>query len=439
MRRLSSTVSTRLPRKNSRTATLKLILLAACLAAAMEGIAQSRVEGAGSITGRVFDEQGGPAAGARVMAYGYFYNDHGARVIRPSGNAVTSMAGEFRISGLRPGEYIIAVERDSVPAFNPGTEDFSKAVPVRIQVGEEHILDDIRMLPPHLATVRLHIIDSTGEPKPARTVSWSTLPGTTHLAKVSAGDEATIPNLPPGTYEFAVGWETSKGPVSGHTTVEVRGPDVERDLEVRPNHRLTGRVLLEESDTETSPLANVTAMLLGGSVIPSNGRYSGVTRADGVFEIDGVPEGSYAVRFFDLARDAYVSSATEGTHDFLTQPLRITGATTVAVFVRRDGGAVDGVVTDSRGTKIPDAVVALVPDGLAREEVNRYRSAITDPDGAFTIEGITPGSYHLFAWPELDGAAYRNAAFMRAYEGKGEPVHVQRGDRLSVQVLLEDN
>jgi hypothetical protein len=64
---------------------------------------------------------------------------------------------------------------------------------------------------------------------------------------------------------------------------------------------------------------------------------------------------------------------------------------------------------------------------------------VTDSNGAFTIQGITPGSYHLFAWPELEGAAYRNAAFMRRYEGKGEPVHFGRGDQLTVRLKLADN
>ena len=412
----------------------------------------------GSITGRVFDEQGGPASGVRVMAYPYVYNDYGARVIGLPGSALTTnMAGEFRIPGLRPGEYVVAVERAPVPTFYPGTDDSSKAVPVRIQAGEEYILDDIRMLSFSLASVRLHIIDSTGEPKPARTVAWaissatagsagrfildtrSVLPGITYFAKVSPDDEASIPNLPPGTYEFAIGWQTSKGPVSGHTTVDVRGPDVERDLEVRPNRRLAGRVLVEEDDTHTSPLANVTAMLLSGSVAPSNAQYLGTTQADGAFLIDGVPEGSYPVVFSGLPADAYVSSALEGTHDILTQPLRIAAEATVTVFVRRDGGTVEGMVMDSRGRKISDAVVALVPDGLAREEVNRFRSSTTDSSGAFMIQGITPGSYHLFAWPELDGAAYRNAAFMSRYDGQGEPVRFGRGDQLAVQLKLADN
>jgi hypothetical protein len=443
----------------------------------VEGNAQSSVQGvfpASSIAGRVFDTHGEPAAGVRVMAYRYAYDDNGARVIRTPDTALTKQTGEFEIRGLRRGEYLIsvaplpaAVTPDGtgmapVTTYYPAIEDPLKAVPFDVQPGQDYTLDDIRMLSDKLAAVRLRIVDSTGEPKPARReVKWALssgavgsaggilvafygpvqalAPGITYLTPVSREDEVLIPNLPPGMYEFTVGWATSAGPVSGHTTVEVRGVDLERDLEVRPNKRLTGRVVLEEEDKEPLPLANIDTTLLSGPVMPANAAYRSLSQSNGAFVIDGVPEGTYPVWFRDLPPDAYVASATEAAHDILTQPLRVSGETELAVFVRRDGGTVEGVVTDSRGKDIPDAVVALVPDGLAREEVNRYRKAVTDSNGAFTIQGITPGSYHLFAWPELEGAAYRNAAFMRRYEGKGEPVHFGRGDQLTVRLKLADN
>jgi hypothetical protein len=441
----------------------------------LTGVVLQLVRGS-AITGRVFDTQGEPAAGMGVMASRYVYDDNGARVIQISESMITftTQTGEFWIRGLRRGEYLIslvpppaAAKPDStgiapLTTYYPATEDPLKTVPLDVQAGRDYTLDDIRMLSGKLASVRLRIVDSTGEPKPAgRELKWALssgavssaggitavlygrvlalAPGITYLTPVSPNDDVLIPNLPPGTYEFTVGWQTSTGSVSGHTTVEVRDLDVERDLEVRPNRRVTGRVILEDDDRPPEPLPNIDTNLLSGPVMPSNAMYRTLSQSDGTFVIDSVPEGTYPVWFRDLPPDAYVASAVEGVHDILTQPLRVTGETALAVFVRRDGGTVEGLVTDSRGRKLPDAVVALVPDGLAREEVNRYRKVTTDPNGAFTIQGITPGSYHLFAWSELDGAAYRNAQFIGRYEGKGEPVHLGRGDRLTVQLKLADN
>ena len=64
-----------------------------------------------------------------------------------------------------------------------------------------------------------------------------------------------------------------------------------------------------------------------------------------------------------------------------------------------------------------------------------FRS-IADPNGRFEIHGIAPGSYKLFAWPELEGAAYRNADFMQEFEQRGKPVKIQKRDRVSTDLTV---
>jgi hypothetical protein len=87
------------------------------------------------------------------------------------------------------------------------------------------------------------------------------------------------------------------------------------------------------------------------------------------------------------------------------------------------------------GAKLADAVVVLVPDPPLRSAGLRYRTAISDVNGKFELRGIAPGSYHLFAWTELEGAAYRNADFMKDFEGKGVPIKVVEGiDGLSQNI-----
>jgi hypothetical protein len=69
---------------------------------------------------------------------------------------------------------------------------------------------------------------------------------------------------------------------------------------------------------------------------------------------------------------------------------------------------------------------------LSRGTVPRIRSVVTDSEGRFEIHGIAPGSYKLFAWPELEGAAYRNAEFMKEFEERGKPVKIEKGPQLTV-------
>ena len=99
----------------------------------------------------------------------------------------------------------------------------------------------------------------------------------------------------------------------------------------------------------------------------------------------------------------------------------------------------EGVVRDAEGKPYADAVVALVPDAPYRVNGGAlYRSSISDVNGKFTLRGIAPGNYRVFAWSDLPGEAYRNADFLKPYEEKGRAVHIDRGGRSSADIIVLD-
>jgi hypothetical protein len=91
-------------------------------------------------------------------------------------------------------------------------------------------------------------------------------------------------------------------------------------------------------------------------------------------------------------------------------------------------------VRDAAGNTVLGAVVAIVPDEPRRGAGPLYRSVVSDPNGRFEIHGIAPGYYKLFAWPELEGAAFRNAQFMKDFEGRGKPTKIEKGTRVSIDL-----
>ena len=109
--------------------------------------------------------------------------------------------------------------------------------------------------------------------------------------------------------------------------------------------------------------------------------------------------------------------------------------TDLVVSLGGSGGQVDGTVADDAGTKGAAAVVALVPDD--RAAANLFRTTTTDQNGAFALRAVAPGSYRLFAWPEVDGAAYRNAEFLKKYEEQATAVKVERSGKTSSAVKLQ--
>ena len=42
----------------------------------------------------------------------------------------------------------------------------------------------------------------------------------------------------------------------------------------------------------------------------------------------------------------------------------------------------------------------------------------------------------IYAWNELDGAAYRNAEFMKKYDGLGTPVRIEKDGKVAADLNL---
>jgi hypothetical protein len=99
-----------------------------------------------------------------------------------------------------------------------------------------------------------------------------------------------------------------------------------------------------------------------------------------------------------------------------------------------NGGALDGVASNQSDDPVADALVVAVPEARFRNHPERYRKAVTDQSGRFTLRGLPPGDYTLVAWESIDGEAYYNAEFLKSCEGQGKPLRVNEGIRGSVQL-----
>jgi hypothetical protein len=138
--------------------------------------------------------------------------------------------------------------------------------------------------------------------------------------------------------------------------------------------------------------------------------------------------------------DWFLKSAAAGGRDVLDSGFTVSGGTTTLDLVASANGAtVEGVATSQKAglekdEPVADAVVVAVPEARFRSRPDRYRKALTDQSGRFTLRGLPPGDYTLFAWESVDGEAYYNAEFLRSYEGQGKALHVNEADRASVQL-----
>jgi hypothetical protein len=97
------------------------------------------------------------------------------------------------------------------------------------------------------------------------------------------------------------------------------------------------------------------------------------------------------------------------------------------------GMAASPAITDSAfSTPRSQAWVYCIP---ASDSAGQFEQLWVSPDGKFNAPTIAPGTYRLLASrsPQLN-LPYRDAEAMRAYESKGQVVHLSSGQKVNVQL-----
>lgn len=440
------------------------------------------------IAGRVYDEDGEalPAVMVQALRYRYF---RGKRRLTPSQTARTNDLGEFRLYGLAPGQYRISAtyrpglfggfgvgqsasatrvtgsgaDESYAPTYYPGTNDPSAASSVEVKTGDEFRGIDFMLLPTRTVRVRGRVFNAvTG--RPGRDVMiWLMQRNTTvwtfsmnDRARVEQDGKFEIRGVTPGPYVLAANWwdegmryltripvEVGSTDVTGIEVVIQRGPDLPGQLSVDGKEPGTA----SSSPTPTSAgekraaedsLTDLRVSLQPRDDTPFWGN-TGRVKDDGTFTLENVGQGDYRVSVWRLPPDYYLKQARLGGEDVLEEGLSVAGGRLpgrLEVLVSSAGGRIDGNVLTEEEKPFSGARVVLVPEKRRRDQRRLYKSTTTDQNGRFTLRGITPGEYKLFAWEKVEGGAYQDPEFLRPYEERGHKVRLEEGTRLSVGLEL---
>ena len=85
---------------------------------------------------------------------------------------------------------------------------------------------------------------------------------------------------------------------------------------------------------------------------------------------------------------------------------------------------------------IPNATVVAVPDEKFRKLPDRFLMASSDQHGAFTLHGVAPGNYTLYAWQDLEEEVWRDPDFLKSQEANGTSVKVEEGSDQKIQLKV---
>ena len=409
----------------------------------------------GVITGTVYDEDGDPVTSAQVRAM----RVTGSGTHRPageSGSDQTNDLGEYRIWGLQRGKYLVAVtyqppesnlvQADEVylPTFHPSTPDSSQATVVEVEPGSETSGIDVDLRQAHAVMVRGRVM---ADPplKTLRGIYVSLMPRSadgsnsfSNSANYGSGvqndsGDFEIHGVPPGPYNIVVFWNDGRRQLGAKVPIEVGSTNLDDVTVLLANPlTLTGRFRVEGGN----PFDFTRMGLVLQSIDNSAGSASAKIKPDGTFVVQNVYDGTYRVRVFGFPEEYYVKSAQQGRSELLESGLTVSHSqptSPLEITLSPDGGRVDGTVLHDQ-SPVGGALVVLVPNPPHRDRDEMYSMKAVDPLGRFSLLGLAPGDYKLFAWESVPGTNYVDPDFFEVFEDRGTRVHVEERQPQTVQL-----
>jgi hypothetical protein len=451
-------------------------------------IAVSMVPGA-AVSGRVVDVQGRPVVGMTVQAFQMGY-ENGLPSLVSGVTSATDDRGEFRLYRMPPGEFYLAASplpgaRGAAPpreglvqTFYPDVLDAKAARMVRLAGGDDLTGMTITMRSSPMFTIFGQIVSSV--PPQARITARGNVAVAPNLtlvprdkniaternlrsaATVAADGTFQIQGVTPGSYDLyatlnnatfdaAAAAAGAPNAYFGRTAVDVGSQNVQGvTVAIVPGVELKAYATVDGSAAAASGIVRLVLQSDDSARrIPTYARGSQVLAgADGSFTIPHVNEGLYRVQVNPMVAPqgrgrgqrggVYVEDIREGGTSVHDNGLRIgkEAPRPVEIIIKTNSGSIEGAAYNSQQQPRSGATVALVPQASRRQNPGLYRLATSDPMGRFTLSGVPPGQYKLFAWESIPSGAYQNPEFIAKYEERGTAVTVNPATTTSAQVTV---
>jgi hypothetical protein len=255
-----------------------------------------------------------------------------------------------------------------------------------------------------------------------------------------------IRDISPGAYTIVASVDNAAVPMTARQSLQIADSVDGVRLAPQPGAWIRGRIRVESSAAVQSYSAQIFLLLrpVGDENDSLNAVGVGFSEVahvspDGSFEWKDVPPGQYSVQISDASAtpDWFLRSVVVGGRGVVESGLTVNSGTITLDLTASDNGAsAEGVALNSKAEaeSVADAIVVAVPEARFRGHLDRYRKAVTDQSGHFRLRGLAPGDYTIFAWESVEGEAYYNPDFVKAYEGQGKALHLSEGEHARLQL-----
>jgi hypothetical protein len=393
----------------------------------------------GIIAGKLLDAEGDPVAGAMVHAI-QFRRSGGVYRYSIAGSTSTNDLGEYRIFNLAPGSYYIGAVRrtqtDFAAVYYPGAQEVGQAVSVDLPAGGELRALNLALSGSHSVKLRGVIHGPSGVPLAGlRVVAAPCDSGP--LQRVSTQVRTSegafeLRDVAPGCYVVAADSFTSGRRLSARLKVEAGKADLEDlRLNLLPPVQLAGQVRTDD-ESGSKPVRVTVNLDSRLSMVTA----SGASAENGSLLLNNVVPESYELSVV-LPAGYYLKSARFGGVDVLESGLDLSrgAGERLELQIATGGGRVEGSVIDAHDQAVAGARVVLIPDGPP-PHVSRFKTGVTDQNGAFEMRDIAPGDYVVYAAAGADAGALQDPNFRRKFERQAKRVSVREHGQEVVQLQL---
>lgn len=386
------------------------------------------------INGRVIDEAGEPMQAVTVSVLRKPSDEEreeagpiGKKLgLLESSSAFTDDRGEYRIFGLKPGEYYIKAAEmpnppnmlhavDAIdwamleefgsqyaPLFYPGVVQLDQAQAMSLHAGEE-MQADFTMR--HIKTVQIsgRVIAADGGPATKAYVDlsipwvngWSQSMGSGTDAK----GEFSIKGVPPGSYILSARQHDQDKLYVTRQKLEVGEEKLDSvTIAFGRGTNIAGRIL--GTNAATNPPERIRVSLSPTDDDNEGAYASAEVKKDGSFQFNDVADGGYALHV-GVEEGWFVKSARLGGEDMFQKGVQVEkGAAggSLEIVLSSEGAQLAGTVTDrDKGQPVAGAQVSLKLD--PETPYNRIRShqTSTDQNGQFNFRALPAGKYRVTA------------------------------------------